>query len=541
MRAAASPRTPGTRREHAVSNHPLALRWLTTGLLLCASLATAADWKRGIEHQRIADQGNGTFLNPVLAGDHPDPSVLKDGQDYYLTLSSFDAYPGLPIWHSRDLVNWQPLGHAITQNVGAIWAPDLIKHGKRYYIYFPARRGDQGERSNFVVWADDIKGPWSKPIDIGLGKYIDPGHAVGEDGKRYLFLSGGDYVQLSDDGLKVVGTPKHVYDGWKYPESWDVEGYAQEGPKITRHNGWYYMTTAVGGTAGPPTGHMVITARSRSIHGPWQNAPNNPITRTKSADEPWWSRGHATLVEGTDQRWWMLYHGYEHGFWTLGRQALLDPIEWTPDGWFVAKGGDLGTPLKKPSGQALPHGLALSDDFRAATLGPQWSFFNPAADEAKRLQVGDGVLRLQGKGSAPRDASPLTVIATDQAYQFEVQMTVAPGGQGGALLFYSDKLYAGVGSNGENFVMHRYGEERPAKLAPSSKGGALWLRVTNNRHIVTIHTSTDGTTWTKYPVQMEVSGYHHNVAGKFLALKPALYAAGQGQVEFRNFRYRALD
>ncbi|CAD0299904.1 family 43 glycosylhydrolase [Xanthomonas hortorum] len=518
------------------------LRWLlASGLLLCAGLSAAADWKRGIEHQRIADQGNGTFLNPVLAGDHPDPSVLKDGDDYYLTLSSFDAYPGLPIWHSRDLVNWQPLGHAITQNVGAIWAPDLIKHGKRYYIYFPARRGDQGERSNFVVWADDIKGPWSAPIDIGLGKYIDPGHAVGEDGKRYLFLSGGDYVQLSDDGFKVVGTPKHVYDGWKYPESWDVEGYAQEGPKITRHNGWYYMTTAVGGTAGPPTGHMVITARSRSIHGPWQNAPNNPITRTKSADEPWWSRGHATLVEGTDQRWWMLYHGYEHGYWTLGRQALLDPIEWTADGWFVANGGDLGTPLKKPSGQALPHGLRLSDDFRANTLGPQWSFFNPAADEAKRLQVGDGVLRLQGKGSAPRDASPLTLIAPDQAYQFEVQMTVAPGGQGGALLFYSDKLYAGVGSNGENFVMHRYGEERPAKLAPSGKGGALWLRVTNNRHIVTIHSSTDGTTWTKYPVQMEVSGYHHNVAGKFLALKPALYASGQGQVEFRNFRYRALD
>ncbi|MGV7187321.1 MULTISPECIES: family 43 glycosylhydrolase [Xanthomonas] len=523
---------------------PISSRWrwlMAGGLLLCAGLSAAADWKRGIEHQRIADQGDGRFLNPVLAGDHPDPSVLKDGDDYYLTLSSFDAYPGLPIWHSRDLVNWQPLGHAIAQNVGAIWAPDLIKHGKRYYIYFPARRGDQGERSNFVVWADDITGPWSAPIDIGLGKYIDPGHAVGEDGKRYLFLSGGDYVQLSDDGLKVVGTPRHVYDGWKYPESWDVEGYAQEGPKITRHNGWYYMTTAVGGTAGPPTGHMVITARSRSIHGPWQNAPNNPITRTSSADEPWWSRGHATLVEGTDGRWWMLYHGYEHGYWTLGRQALLDPIEWTPDGWFAAKGGDLGTPLKKPSGQALAHGMALSDDFRAARLGPQWAFFDPAADEAKRLQVGNGVLRLQGKGTAPRNASPLTVIATDPAYQFEVQMTVAPGGQGGALLFYSDKLYAGVGSNGQQFVMHRYGEERPATLAPSTTGGTLWLRVTNNRHIVTIHSSPDGKTWTKYPVQMEVSGYHHNVAGKFLALKPALYAAGPGQVEFRNFRYRALD
>ena len=141
----------------------------------------------------MADLGNGSFLNPVLAGDHPDPSVLKDGDDYYLTLSSFDAYPGLPIWHSRDLVNWQPLGHAITTNVGAIWAPDIIKHKGRYFIYFPARTGDS--RSNFVVWADDIKGPWSEPIDIGLSGYIDPGHAVGEDGKRYLFLSGGDYVR----------------------------------------------------------------------------------------------------------------------------------------------------------------------------------------------------------------------------------------------------------------------------------------------------------------------------------------------------------
>ncbi|SMQ97411.1 xylosidase precursor [Xanthomonas fragariae] len=221
-------------------------------------------------------------------------------------------------------------------------------------------------------------------------------------------------MQLSDDGFRVVGTPKHVYDGWKYPEHWDVEGYSQEGPKITRHNGWYYMTTAVGGTAGPPTGHT---------------APNNPITRTRSADEPWWSRGHATLVEGTDKRWWMLYHGYEHGFWTLGRQALLDPSEWMPDGWFVARGGDLGTPLKKPSGQALPHGLRLSDDFRASTLGPQWAFFDPAADEARRLTVGNGVLRLQGKGSAPRDASPLTVIAPDQAYWFEVHMTVAQAGR----------------------------------------------------------------------------------------------------------------
>ncbi len=520
----------------------LAASWLPAAAAAAEPAARPA-WKRGIENQRQADLGDGTFLNPVLAGDRPDPSVLKDGDDYYLTLSSFDAYPGLPIWHSRDLVNWQPLGHAVTRNVGSIWAPDIVKHEGRYYIYFPARRGgtEGFSRSNFVVWADDIRGPWSEPVELGLGRYIDPGHAVGEDGKRYLFLSAGDYVQLSDDGLSVVGEPRHVYDGWRYPESWDVEAYAQEGPKISFRDGWYYMTTAVGGTAGPPTGHMVISARSRSIHGPWENSPHNPIVRTRSASEPWWSRGHATLVEGTDGRDWMVYHGYENGYWTLGRQMLLEPIEWTADGWFLARGGDLGQALAKPAGTAVQHGMALSDEFTGGKLGPQWSFFDPGEDEERRLAFGKGVMSLQGKGQTPRDSSPLTAIAGDTGYQYEVELEIEPGAVGGALLFYSSRLYVGVGSNGEEFIMHRYGEERPARLQPSRTGGRLWLRVSNDRHIVTFHSSKDGKTWKKYPVQMEVSGYHHNVAGQFLALKPALYAAGSGKVHFRHFRYRALD
>jgi xylan 1,4-beta-xylosidase len=237
----------------------------------------------------------------------------------------------------------------------------------------------------------------------------------------------------------------------------------------------------------------------------------------------------------------MVYHGYENGYWTLGRQMLLEPIEWTKDGWFVAKGGDLARPLAKPAGQSQAHGMALSDDFRGDTLGAQWSFFNPAQDEYQRLGFGKDGLTLQGKGRTPRDASPLTAIAGDVAYQFEVEMEIEPGAFGGALLFYSDRLYAGVGSNGEDFILHRYGDERPTRPRPSATGGKLWLRVTNNRHILTVHSSRDGTNWEKYPVQMEVSGYHHNVSGGFLALKPAIYAAGDGKVHFRQFRYRALD
>jgi beta-xylosidase len=221
-----------------------------------------------------------------------------------------------------------------------------------------------------VIWADHIAGPWSAPIDLHLPDHIDPGHAVGEDGSRWLFLSGGDRVRLADDGLSTVGAVQHVYDPWHYPPDWDVEGFSPEGPKIVAHGGWFYLITAVGGTAGPPTGHMVIAARSRSIHGPWENCPHNPIVRTRSREEAWWSRGHATLVQGPGGDWWSVYHGYERDYWTLGRQTLLDPVEWTADGWFRMRGGDLSTPLPAPRGAGSPARMAC----RCPTISPRWNW-----------------------------------------------------------------------------------------------------------------------------------------------------------------------
>jgi xylan 1,4-beta-xylosidase len=184
-------------------------------------------WARGFEGQRRADLGNGSFLNPVFAGDRPDPSILKDGDDYYMTFSSFDAYPGVVIWHSRDLVNWQPVGPALHTPIGSVWACELCKHDGRYYVYIPARTA--ARRSIYVIHAEDVGGPWSVPIDLDLPDHIDPGHAVGEDGHRYLFLSGGDRVRLSPDGLSRAGEIEHVYDPWRYPENWDVESFSPEG------------------------------------------------------------------------------------------------------------------------------------------------------------------------------------------------------------------------------------------------------------------------------------------------------------------------
>ena len=167
------------------------------------SAQASSNWARGIEGQRKADLGDGRFLNPIVAGDHPDPSILKDGEDYYLVFSTFDAYPALRVWHSRDMVNWVPISAALNKAIGSLWAPEICKHGDTFYIYAHARTPDY--RSIYVVTARNPHGPWSEPVDLKLTKHIDPGHVVGEDAKRYLFLSGGDRVQLADDGLSITG------------------------------------------------------------------------------------------------------------------------------------------------------------------------------------------------------------------------------------------------------------------------------------------------------------------------------------------------
>lgn len=499
----------------------------------------AMRWGAGPEGQRKADLGDGRFLNPILSGDRPDPTILRDGADFYMTHSSFDAYPGLLIWHSRDLVNWRPLTAALKTPIGSVWAPELCCHGDRYYLYIPARFPDY--RSIYVINAPSPKGPWSEPIDLKLPRHIDPGHVVGEDGKRYLFLSGGDRVRLTDDGLATDGPVEHVYDPWRYPEEWVVETFAPEGPKVFRRGDWFYTVTAVGGTAGPPTGHMVIVARSRSIHGPWENDPGNPIVRTLSAAEKWWSRGHATPFEGPGGQWWMVYHGYENGYWTLGRQTLLDPVSWTDEGWMRPGGGDLSQPLPKPIDMGRqPHGMALSDDFRSDRLGVQWAFYDPRPGEAARLTRRDGMLTLAAKGTTPGDASPLCCIVGDRAYRFACDVEVDDGAEAGLLLFYNRRLYAGLGLSARGLVMHRYGLQR-ARAKPPGMERRARLRLTNDRNILTIHTSTDGgRTWVKFDVQMEVSGYHHNVAYDFLSLRPGLYAAGTGAARFSNFTFEAL-
>jgi beta-xylosidase len=475
-------------------------------------------------------KGNQFYENPVLAGDYPDPSIIRDGKDYYLVNSSFDYYPGLLIWHSKDLIHWTPVANALHKYVGPVWAPDLVKYKNRFYIYFPANN------TNYVVSADSIDGVWSDPVDLKIGN-IDPGHVVDEQGKRYLYFSSGGYVPLSDDGLSVAGQYRQVYSGWPIPRDWTIELFALEGPKIAKRGDYYYLTVAEGGTAGPATSHMIISARSKSPLGPWENSPYNPIARTKSSNERWWSKGHGTLFDDTKGNWWIMFHGYEKNFLNMGRQTLLEPVEWTKDGWFrMAAGVQTDRPIKAPYPGTLASTYPLSDDFSGNTLKLHWKFFGEY--DTARFHLVNNSLVLQAKGTSVANCSPLLSIPANHSYSAEVEIETEGNATGGLVLFYSNNYHSGILADSENIITDLRGWQFPSEKKVIHRHVFLKLRNTNNT--VDMFYSTDGVNWRKTESSVEVSCLNHNVLSEFLSLRIGLCAMGTGKVQFKNFIYKTI-
>jgi len=469
------------------------------------------------------------FMNPVFAGDYPDPSILKDGDTFYMVHSSFEYYPGLLIWESKNLINWSPVANALHRYVGSVWAPDLVKHNNRYYIYFPA------DNKIYVVHAGSIKGPWSDPVDLNFSS-IDPGHVTDEKGNRYLYFSSGGYVPLSDDGLSISGEYVQVYSGWPIPRDWTIELFALEGPKLTKRGEYYYLTVAEGGTAGPATSHMIISARSGSPLGPWENSPYNPIIRTLSREERWWSKGHGTLFEDTEGGWWMVYHAYERDHYNMGRQTMLEPVEWTPDGWFrIPENISPDGPVKKPLPGNFESSYTLNDDFSGNTLKPHWKFFGEY--DTTRFELTNGSLVTRGKGISVSDCSPMLCIPSDHSYTAEVEMIIEGDAKGGLVLFYNNNYHSGILADKENIFTDLRGWEFVTEKNVLSRH--VFLRLKNSDNTVDMFYSKDGKNWIKIESSLEMSGFHHNVLSGFLSLRIGLCAIGEGRVRFENFRYEA--
>ncbi|MDP6545955.1 MAG: family 43 glycosylhydrolase [Phycisphaerae bacterium] len=465
-----------------------------------------------------------TEARPLLTGNWADPTILKDGEDYYMTHTSFEFQPGLLIWHSKDLQSWKPVARAVVNQEGSIWAPDLIKHKGRYFIYYPAAR------KNWVVTSKSITGPWSKPVSLGVGG-IDPGHVVGPDAQRYMHLSGGAAVKLSADGCRALEKSKKVYKGWSIPRDWTIEGFYLESPKLMQRGGWYYLTSAQGGTAGPATSHMVVSARSKGPLGPWANSPHNPIIRTWDRDEAWWSKGHGTLVEGPRGKWYCVLHGYMNSQRTFGRCTLIEPIEWTRDGWFRPA-------ARWPDGwKGLPRAaMPMSDEFDGKQLGIQWQFYQQY--EKDRFALKKGELVLQGRGATPGKSQPLTVMAMHRGYEIETQVSLEGEGSAGLMLFGTPGIYIGpsISSDGrlrrvqEGF--RRYGSEKE----PAIGAGPVTLRIVNNKQDVRFCYKTPKSGWIVLQPGIDAA----QATPGWYSLRPALFATGKARARFRYFHYRPL-
>jgi beta-xylosidase len=442
-----------------------------------------------------------------------------------MTHSHGDVYvPSLLIWHSKDLYNWTPIGHALKNLPRTVLAPDLTKHKDLFYLYLPSGG------TNYVTTARSPGGPWSEPVDLKI-RGIDPGHVVGQDGKRYLYLNGGQMVPLADDGLSATGSPSRVYDGWKYPDTWiGVECFCLESPKLIFRNGYYYMTSAQGGTAGPTTSHMVVSARSRSPLGPWENSPHNPIVHTWNAREPYWSKGHGTLIDDGKDHWYVIYHAYENGHRELGRQTLIEPVTWTPDGWFrsqYASGAGFNPVV-------IRNYAVQSDDFSKPDLNLQWAFGGLKLPPEYKLEKGSVRIKGSAEGIRAMHCRP-----SDPNYEASFKLEAPSEAEAGVILMFtpSTEVNAGVARKGGRIFSIRRGRASSGET-PSQDCRYFKIQV-KDKDLATFY-SAEGKDWKPLPDGISISGYDNNVFGGFSSLKIAAYIKGEGELGISDFVYRAL-
>lgn len=274
------------------------------------------------------------FSNPIIPGFYPDPSMCRVGNDYYLVTSTFEYFPGVPLFHSRDLIHWRQIGHCLTRSSqlplekagssGGIYAPTLRYHnGKFYMVTTNVAVG------NFFVYADDPAGEWSEPVWLEH-KGIDPSLFFDDDGKVYFTWTTDNQIWQCEIDINTGATltkPRPIWSGTggRYPEA----------PHLYKINGTYYLLIAEGGTE---YGHMVTLARADSPWGSFESCPHNPIlTHRHRGANPIQGTGHADLVEAHDGSWWMVFLAFRtlahyQNFHHLGRETFLAPVKWDEAG-----------------------------------------------------------------------------------------------------------------------------------------------------------------------------------------------------------------
>lgn len=475
-----------------------------------------------------ADLGNGYYLNPILDGDYADPAVCRVGEDYYLCVSTGPYRPGLSVFYSKDLVNWEFVCHPLSDFPYDVWAPDIFKLGGRFYIYFSARG------TNYVIWSEKIEEGWCRAIDLKVGG-IDPGHCIDRNGSRYLFLSLNYIVPLTPDGLAVCGEPKQVLAPAPIPDEFDVTGCFAEAPNVFFKDGYYYLTYADGGSFGPATAHMIVSARAKELYGPWEYSPYNPVVHTESRGEKWRTKGHGHFVEDSAGNWWVIYHAYEKGYLTHGRKLLLSPVEFTDDGWFRVT-APAEQPTLKPAGTAIENTGSFSDEFNLCTPGSGcWMGF--LENDYTRYSRTSSGLHVRAADAAIGHSHPLTITTGDHSYEMTVQVSIEEGCEAGVILYYNEDHFSALSLSSGKLTLYRMGR---ALRSFEINADTCWLKMYNNDQYLSFYYSEDGVNYRKINYVFDIEPQNVNAFGGFMSQRPGIFAAGQGGAVFSDLKYTGL-
>ncbi len=468
------------------------------------------------------------YTNPVIPGFFPDPSVVRVGDDYYCVNSTFEYFPAVVISHSRDLVNWQQIGHVFLKSEDldltyffdgmGIWAPDISYHDGEFYVLYClvqlSKDRTTNVRGNYMVKSKSINGPWSKPVQItDFGS--DPSLFVDDDGEHYMLFAAGI---PTGNGTKIVKLNKECTKMVEEPRWLETEGKksAPEGPHMLKKDGSYYFIMAA--SSGLFNGHHMLIARSKSVYGPFDNSPNNPYLTQRDPNAINFHQGHGKIFNTQNGEWWTMVlsqrripgeiKGRKMGISQLGRETSLEHITWDENGWPVANGGK--GPLDaniRPNLPWMQVSNASGDDFSDRQLGIQWMFRrNPVYDNFS-LTEKKGKLRIySGDFDVDTILGRNLIVQRERWHRFTAttKLTFNPLSceQAGITGYYDTKTYVRLGlqraENGKIQLVleeRRYGIKSVLKVTDDIKSSTVYLRMKVDKLRREFYYSYDNKTW----------------------------------------------
>ncbi len=505
----------------------------------------------------IAAQPSHGYKNPIIPGMYPDPSVCRVGDDFYLVNSSFQYFPGVPIFHSSDLIHWEQIGNVLDResqlplkNANAwlgIYAPTIRYNDGTYYMVTTNVGNGKG---NFFVTASDPTGPWSDPIWLKQGG-IDPSFYF-EDGKCYLTSNPDIGIWLCEidpaTGEQLTES-KLIWEG--------TGGRHPEAPHIYKKDGYYYLMIAEGGTE---MGHMVTIARSRDIYGPYESNPDNPILyhqRKITQSSPIQGTGHADLIEAADGSWWMVCLAFRpqiNGMHLTGRETYLAPVTWNEDGWPVVNGnGTIAIDMDVPTlPQTQAKDRAVEYNFtKMSEFGAEWVHLrNPRKENYTFTPQG---LEIKGTPvSMSSIESPSFVAIRQQDIDFIVTSqfslcNAAAGAEAGI------SIYMDVTSHYDIFIrendddtqslvlsyqLHSIaGDKTQVKIPVDNKG--ITVKIVGKNDCYSFAYSIDGNEFYHLGT-LDTRFLSTETAGGFTGVTIGPFASGNATGIFRNFSYTPL-